>query len=132
MYGREEEADSLIDTLCADKDPILRFSGMHTIAMAYIGTANNRALLKLLHFAVSDVNDGMLSSPARKCLWGGGWKGASMWLQRCRRAAVGGYVAGLSAVPRPAPVPANGVATDRCVGQSGLDVMQMTWLFTRF
>jgi 26S proteasome regulatory subunit N2 len=44
---------------------------MHTIAMAYIGTANNRALLKLLHFAVSDVNDGMLSTPARKGLWGG-------------------------------------------------------------
>eukprot|EP00121_Abeoforma_whisleri_P011770 Awhi_evm1s10864 len=30
---------------------------MHTIAMAYIGTGDKKAILKLLHFAVSDVND---------------------------------------------------------------------------
>eukprot|EP00123_Amoebidium_parasiticum_P013699 comp22103_c0_seq1/m.32265 comp22103_c0_seq1/g.32265 ORF comp22103_c0_seq1/g.32265 comp22103_c0_seq1/m.32265 type:complete len:931 (-) comp22103_c0_seq1:132-2924(-) len=57
MYGREEEADQLIDTLSSDKDPLLRLSAMYTVAMAYIGTANNKAILRLLHFAVSDVSD---------------------------------------------------------------------------
>lgn len=57
MYGRLEEADLLINTLCKDKDPILRRSGMYTLAMAYCGTGNNQAIRKLLHVAVSDVND---------------------------------------------------------------------------
>ena len=57
MYGRLEEADPLVASLCQDKDPILRRSGMYTIAMAYCGTGNNQAIRKLLHFAVSDVND---------------------------------------------------------------------------
>ena len=38
MYGRLEEADPLIESLCNDKDAILRRSGMYTIAMAYCGT----------------------------------------------------------------------------------------------
>lgn len=57
MYGRLEEADPLLTSLCADKDPILRRSGMYTLAMAYCGTGNNQAIRKLLHVAVSDVND---------------------------------------------------------------------------
>ncbi|GIY90977.1 26S proteasome non-ATPase regulatory subunit 1 [Caerostris extrusa] len=57
MYGRLEEADTLIESLCRDKDPLLRRSGMHTVAMAYCGTGNNKAIRKLLHVAVSDVND---------------------------------------------------------------------------
>jgi len=57
MYGRLEEADPLIETLSQDKDAILRRSGMYTIAMAYCGTGNNKAIRKLLHVAVSDVND---------------------------------------------------------------------------
>lgn len=57
MYGRLEEADKLIESLCRDKDPLLRRSGMHTIAMAYCGTGNNQAIRRLLHVAVSDVND---------------------------------------------------------------------------
>ncbi len=57
MYGRLEEADTLIETLSRDKDPILRWSGMYTIAMAYCGTGNNKAIRSLLHVAVSDVND---------------------------------------------------------------------------
>lgn len=57
MYGRLEEADPLITSLSADKDPILRRSGMYTLAMAYCGTSNNQAIRKLLHVAVSDVND---------------------------------------------------------------------------
>lgn len=57
MYGRMEEADSLIETLLQDKDAILRRSAMYTIAMAYAGTGNNKAMRKLLHVAVSDVNN---------------------------------------------------------------------------
>lgn len=57
MFTRLEEADGLIATLIADKDPLMRRSGMHTIAMAYCGTGNNAAIRQLLHVAVSDVND---------------------------------------------------------------------------
>lgn len=57
MFGRLEEADTLIESLCMDKDALLRRSGMHTIAMAYCGTGNNKAIRRLLHIAVSDVND---------------------------------------------------------------------------
>jgi len=57
QYGREESADTLIDTLLSDKDPILRYGAMHTIGLAYCGTANNGAIRKLLHVAVSDVSD---------------------------------------------------------------------------
>lgn len=53
MYGRLEEADALIESLTRDKDPILRWSGMNTIAMAYCGSGNNQAIRKLLHVAVS-------------------------------------------------------------------------------
>ena len=56
MYGRLEEADSLIDTLAKDKDPILRRAAMHTLALAYCGTGNNQAVRKLLHVAVSFFN----------------------------------------------------------------------------
>lgn len=76
MYGREEMADTLIETLLGDavsrcsrpsprqladrsslQDAILRYGGIYTIAMAYAGTGNNKAIRKLLHVAVSDVND---------------------------------------------------------------------------
>ncbi|EGG23821.1 26S proteasome regulatory subunit S1 [Cavenderia fasciculata] len=57
MYGKEESADTLIEQLISDKDPLLRYGGMYTIAMAYCGTGNNDALRKLLHYAVSDGND---------------------------------------------------------------------------
>ncbi|KAJ1549896.1 proteasome regulatory particle base subunit, partial [Nowakowskiella sp. JEL0078] len=57
MYGKEEGADGLIEQLCTDKDPILRYGGIFTVATAYAGTGNNKALRRLLHVAVSDVND---------------------------------------------------------------------------
>ncbi|KAL9940157.1 hypothetical protein V8E36_000862 [Tilletia maclaganii] len=57
FYGKEEEADTMIDTLLADKDAILRYGGVYTIALAYAGTGNNKAIKRLLHIAVSDVND---------------------------------------------------------------------------
>lgn len=57
MFGRQEESKTLVETLIMDKDPILRRSAMYTIAMAYCGTGNNEAIRRLLHVAVSDVND---------------------------------------------------------------------------
>lgn len=57
MYGRQEAADDLINGLLDDPDPILRYGGIMTIALAYCGTSSNKAVRKLLHVAVSDVND---------------------------------------------------------------------------
>ncbi|KAI9584755.1 26S proteasome non-ATPase regulatory subunit 1 [Glossina fuscipes] len=57
MFARLEESDPLVTSLSTDKDPVLRRSGMYTIAMAYNGTGSNKAIRKLLHVAVSDVND---------------------------------------------------------------------------
>ena len=57
VYGKEESADVIIETLIRDRDPIIRYGGMFAIAMAYCGTADNGAVKKLLHVAVSDVND---------------------------------------------------------------------------
>lgn len=52
MYARMEEADVLIESLMQDKDHNLRQSGMYTVAMAYCGTGNNKAIKRLLHVAV--------------------------------------------------------------------------------
>lgn len=57
MFGRQETADELIKTLLDDQDPILRYGGIMTVALAYCGTGSNKAIRKLLHVAVSDVND---------------------------------------------------------------------------
>ncbi|EJD04170.1 26S proteasome regulatory complex, non-ATPase subcomplex, Rpn2/Psmd1 subunit [Fomitiporia mediterranea MF3/22] len=56
-YGRQEQADEMGTMLLADKDPILRYGGVYTIALAYAGTSNNGAIRKLLHVAVSDTSD---------------------------------------------------------------------------
>lgn len=57
MYGRQEGADVMIEGLLNDPDPTLRYGGILTVAMAYCGTGSNKAIRKLLHTAVSDVND---------------------------------------------------------------------------
>ncbi|KAG8834158.1 proteasome regulatory particle base subunit [Serendipita sp. 399] len=57
FYGRQEQADRVVDQLLADKDHILRYGGVYTIALAYAGTADNQAVRKLLHVAVSDTSD---------------------------------------------------------------------------
>jgi len=57
MYGREEEAETLIEQLARDKEAILRYGAMYTVGMAYAGTGNNPAIRRLLHVAVSDVSD---------------------------------------------------------------------------
>ncbi|KAF3938785.1 hypothetical protein ABW19_dt0202434 [Dactylella cylindrospora] len=56
-YSKQELADELIDNLLADMDPILRYGGILTIALAYCGSGSNNAIRKVLHVAVSDVND---------------------------------------------------------------------------
>ena len=57
MYGKEDMADALISSLLADQEPILRYGGVYTIALAYCGTGNNAAIKRLLHVASSDPND---------------------------------------------------------------------------
>lgn len=57
MYGAEEAADTLIEQLAREKDPILRYGAMFVIGLAYAGTGNTSAFKKLIKFSVSDVND---------------------------------------------------------------------------
>ncbi|KAJ4002415.1 D-isomer specific 2-hydroxyacid dehydrogenase [Lentinula boryana] len=57
FYGRQEEADETVKELLAETDPILRYGGVYTLALAYAGTSNNDAVRQLLHIAVSDVSD---------------------------------------------------------------------------
>lgn len=57
MYGRQEAADVMVNGLLDDPDPILRYGGIQTLALAYCGTGSNKAVRKLLHVAVSDVSD---------------------------------------------------------------------------
>jgi len=57
-YGLEEQSDAFCDAvLLSSRDPILRYGGMYTLALAYIGTGNNAVIQKLLHAAVSDVSN---------------------------------------------------------------------------
>ncbi|CDF37190.1 unnamed protein product [Chondrus crispus] len=56
-YGREDDADSIIKTMNEDSNPILRYGAMYAVALAYCGTADNKAIRLLLHSAVSDVSD---------------------------------------------------------------------------
>jgi 26S proteasome regulatory subunit N2 len=43
---------------CTDcQNAIIRYGGMFTIALAYAGTGSNKVVKRLLHVAVSDVND---------------------------------------------------------------------------
>jgi 26S proteasome regulatory subunit N2 len=57
VYGIEEGANTLIEQLSREKDPILRYGAMYTIGMAYAGSGNNEAFKKLIKFSVSDNND---------------------------------------------------------------------------
>lgn len=55
-YGSEQECESLVEALMQSKESLFRESAAWVIALSYVGTANNLALQRLLHFAVSDVN----------------------------------------------------------------------------
>ena len=39
------------------QDPILRYGGVYTLALAYAETSNNDAVRQLLHIVVSDTSD---------------------------------------------------------------------------
>lgn len=41
----------------SNQECLCRYGGVFTVGMAYRGTANNAAIQRLLHFAVSDVSD---------------------------------------------------------------------------
>ena len=56
MYGREEDSETLVECLLTQRIPLLRESAAWVTALAYVGTASNVALQRLLHLAVSDVN----------------------------------------------------------------------------
>jgi 26S proteasome regulatory subunit N2 len=56
-YGREEGADTLIEQMARDQDPILRYGSCFAVGLAYRGTGNNAAVQRLLTTAVSDVSD---------------------------------------------------------------------------
>jgi len=57
MLGRQEDADVMIEELVSDKNPIIRYGGAFAVALAYCGTGQTKATRKLLHIAVTDVND---------------------------------------------------------------------------
>ena len=57
VYNAGEAADTLIEELSKEKDPILRYGAMYCIGMAYCGTGNTTMLQKLIKFSVSDVSD---------------------------------------------------------------------------
>ena len=56
-YGREEEAEPLVEQMVRDSDPIIRYGGCLAVAAAHVATGNNSAIRRLLHVAVSDVSD---------------------------------------------------------------------------
>lgn len=56
-YGKQEMADDIINKMLDSENTLLRYGGAFTLAMAYVGTSNNKAIKKLLHIAVSDSND---------------------------------------------------------------------------
>uniref|UniRef100_A0A7S1TLY8 26S proteasome regulatory subunit RPN2 C-terminal domain-containing protein n=1 Tax=Erythrolobus australicus TaxID=1077150 RepID=A0A7S1TLY8_9RHOD len=56
-YGRENEADAVIEKLASESEAILRYSAMFCTALAYAATADNKAVRLLLHSAVSDVDN---------------------------------------------------------------------------
>jgi 26S proteasome regulatory subunit N2 len=56
MYAQEDASETLVQALLYSRLPLLRESAAWVTAMAYVGTASNSALKRLLHLAVSDVN----------------------------------------------------------------------------
>ncbi|ELP93673.1 26S proteasome non-ATPase regulatory subunit, putative, partial [Entamoeba invadens IP1] len=57
MFGTQEKADGIIEMMLNDSNHVMRYGGVYTCALAYCGTASEKAINKLLHFAVTDRND---------------------------------------------------------------------------
>ncbi|KAI5984975.1 hypothetical protein EDC04DRAFT_3002415 [Pisolithus marmoratus] len=62
FYRQQEEAEDTIWLLLADKDPIMHYRGVYTLALAYVGTSNNDAL----HYASVFSKNDMLGVPHLK------------------------------------------------------------------
>ena len=56
-FGQEENADTMIEEMRSDRDPVMRYGAQYALALAYCGTGSNKAIRILLHTAVSDVSD---------------------------------------------------------------------------
>ncbi|KAK4530068.1 hypothetical protein CCYA_CCYA03G0925 [Cyanidiococcus yangmingshanensis] len=57
VYGLEDEAEPLIRQMLSSEDAAIRYGAMFATGLAYCGSGNNDATKRLLHAAVSDVND---------------------------------------------------------------------------
>lgn len=44
MFGKEEQADTLIEQMTRSKDSIVRYGAMYAVGAAYAGTSNNKAV----------------------------------------------------------------------------------------
>ena len=56
MYGKQQECEGLVKELLNSRVPLMRESAAWVTTLAYVGTASNDALQRLLHIAISDVN----------------------------------------------------------------------------
>lgn len=57
QFSQEDRAETVINTMLKDSEPFVRYGGVMTLAMAYIGTASNKVIQRLLTIAVEDVAD---------------------------------------------------------------------------
>jgi 26S proteasome regulatory subunit N2 len=57
VFGLEDEAEPLISQMLASEDATIRYGAMFAIGLAYCGSGHHAATKRLLHVAVSDVND---------------------------------------------------------------------------
>ena len=57
MYGLQEKADTLILTMLTENNSVIRYGGIHVLGLSYIGTGNEEAIKKLLHYSVTDPSD---------------------------------------------------------------------------
>lgn len=44
----EDKADEIIDSMLSDTEPFIRYGGCLALGMAYIGTASNKVIERLL------------------------------------------------------------------------------------
>lgn len=48
LFGMEDKADPIIDSMLADSEPYVRYGGCLSLAMAYVGTGSNKVIERLL------------------------------------------------------------------------------------
>nr|GEV04657.1 putative reverse transcriptase domain-containing protein [Tanacetum cinerariifolium] len=65
VYGRKEQADTLIKEMKKDKDHVICYGAMYALALAYTRTGSCRAIKTLLRFVASDVKDDNLEKIIR-------------------------------------------------------------------